>query len=520
MLTHAGLPDQLNLAEWFLHRNVTAGDGERVAVHTAEGPRTYAELTARANQVGNLLRELGIRREERVLLALGDGTGFLAAWFGAIAIAAVPAEVYTFLPVKDLNYFLRYTRARAAIVDSTTLGAMREARAGVETLEHLLVVGDMRDLRPGEIALDDAADAASSVLDPTPVSKDDMVLWKFTTGSTGSPKAAVHLAHAPILNFEAYGRGVLGLEASDVVLPVPKLFFGYARDLAALYPFGVGASSVIYPERPTPQLLFDLIERHRPTVLVQVPTMMRAMLDHPGAGERDLSSIRRCVSSGEALPVALATRWRETFGLETLEAIGSCECYHVYASNRPGAVKAGSVGQMVPGYEAKISGPDGEALPDGEIGELQVRAPSAALMYWGDRPKSQRTYVGEWVRTGDLFERDADGYLFSRGRGDTRFKVGGIWVAPAEIERCLEEHPDVAACAVVKLERDGLILPRAVVVPRQRAEFDAEALQTFVKQRLSPHKYPRQVLAVEELPKTPSGKLDRKRLEALNVKYE
>ncbi|MBS1678194.1 MAG: benzoate-CoA ligase family protein [Actinobacteria bacterium] len=512
-MTHADLPERLNLTDWFLHRNLANGNRERVALHTPEGPCTYAELSARANQIGNVLRELGIRREERVLLVLGDGTAFVASWFGAVAIGAVAAEVYTFLPTKDLNYFLRYTGARAAIVDATTLAAMREARQGVETLEHLLVAGDAPDLRPGEVALDTAADAASPDLAPLPVSKDDIVLWKFTTGSTGSPKAAVHLAHAPILNFEAYGREVLGLGPDDVVLPVPKLFFGYARDLAALYPIGVGASSVVYPERPTPELLFDLIERHRPTVLVQVPTMMRAMLDHPGAAERDLSSITRCISSGEALPPALAARWTELYGLETLEAIGSCECYHVYASNRPGAVRPGTVGQMVPGYEAAIVSPDGTPLPDGEIGELHVRAPTAAVMYWGDRLKSQRTYVGEWVRTGDLFERDADGYLSSHGRADNLLKVGGIWVAPAEIEHCLALHPDVAECAVVAFERDGLTLPRAVVVLREGATLDAPALQKFVKDRLSPHKYPREVVAVDELPKTPSGKLDRKRLE-------
>jgi benzoate-CoA ligase family protein len=514
VLTHAELPDRLNLADWFLHRNVEGGNGARVALHAPEAPRTYAELTARANQIGNVLRELGVRREERVLLVLADSTAFVASWFGAVAIGAVVAEVYTFLPTKDLNYFLRYTGARAAVVDATTLAAMREARVGVETLEHLLIVGEAPVLKPGEIALDSAADAASPQLDPVLTSKDDIVLWKFTTGSTGSPKAAVHLAHAPILNFEAYGREIVGLSADDVILPVPKLFFGYARDLAALYPFGVGAASVIYPERPTPELLFDLIERHRPTVLVQVPTMMRAMLDHPGAGERDLSSISRCVSSGEALPPALSARWEDLYGLETLEGIGSCECYHVYASNRPGAVRSGSVGQMVPGYEAVIAGPDGAALPDGEIGELRVRAPTAAVMYWGDRPKSQRTYVGEWVRTGDLFVRDSDGYLFSHGRADNLLKVGGIWVAPAEIEHCLAGHPDIVECAVVPFERDGLTLPRAAVVLRDGVNLDVGALQEFVKTRLSPHKYPRDVIAVDELPKTPSGKLDRKRLEA------
>lgn len=517
MLTHADLPDRLNLADWFLRRNVAEGRGGDVVLRTPDGDCTYAELDERAARAGNVLRELGVRREERVLLALGDGVPFVASWFGAVAIGAVVCEIYTFLPPKDLRYFLQYTGCRVAIVDPATLGPMREAREGVETLEWLLVSGDVSDLRDGEIALDAAADAASAELEPVPIGKDDVALWKFTTGSTGSPKGAVHLAHTPILNFGAYAVDVLGLRSDDVVLPVPKLFFGYARDLAALYPLGVGASSVIYPQRPSPELLFDLIERHRPTVFVHVPTMMRAMLDHPGAAGRDLSSIRRCVSSGEALPPALAERWHDLYGIETLEGIGSSECYHVYASNRPGAVRPGSVGQMVPGYEAVIAAPDGSALPDGEVGELHVRAPTAAVMYWGDRAKSQRTFVGEWVRTGDLFERDADGYLWSRGRADGLLKVGGIWVAPAEIEACLLQHPAVAECAVVPFTARGLTLPRAVVVLRAGATFDAAELQAFVKARLSPHKYPREVVAVDALPKTPSGKVDRKRLSAGEV---
>ena len=511
-LQHADLPERLNLTEWFLDRNLERGRGDDPVLRTPTATHSYGQLAELANRAGNALRGLGLRREDRVLLALSDGVEFLACWFGAQKIGAVVAEGYAFLPAKDFEYFLRYTGSRAVVVDAGTLGPVREARRGVDSLDWVIVAGESPELESGEVSLAEAVAAASPELAPTLLSKDDIVLWKFTTGSTGSPKGVVHLAHAPILNFSAYAEGVLGMVSEDVVLPIPKLFFGYARDLAGLYPLGVGASSVVFPERSTPAVIFDLIERFRPTILVQVPTMMRAMLDHPGSEDRDLSSLRCCVSSGEALPPALAERWRERYGLEVSEAIGSCECYHVYASNPLGAARTGSVGRMIPGYEATIAGPDGSSLPDGEIGELRVRAPTGAVMYWGDRVKSLRTFVGEWVHTGDLFHRDADGYLWSQGRADNLLKVGGIWVAPGEIEQCLAGHPDVAECVVVPYEEDGLTLPRAVVVPRRGATVRAEDLQAYVKAQLSPHKYPRQVVSVEALPKTPAGKIDRNAL--------
>jgi benzoate-CoA ligase family protein len=513
VLTHADLDAEVNLAEFFLDRNLEAGRADVVAVRTLEGDCTYGQLARRANQVGNALRSLGIRREDRVLLALGDGVDFIAAWYGAVKIGAVVAEVYTFLADKDLEYYLRYTGCRAVVADSATLPTVRRVRQRVATLDLVLVCGmSAGDLEADEVDLDTLALGSDPGLDPVMISKDDVALWKFTTGSTGSPKGVVHLAHAPILSFSAYAEGVLGLRPSDIVLPVPKLFFGYARDLAALFPFGIGASSVIYGQRPTPELLFELIERFRPTILVQVPTMMRAMLEHGGASSRDLSSVRLCISSGEGLPSGLCEEWQVTFGHEVLEGIGSSECYHVYASNRPGHARAGSVGHAVPGYATRIVGPDGSDVPQGGVGELHVKAPSAAVMYWRDRPKSQTTFVGEWVRTGDLFESDADGFLRSRGRADDLIKAGGIWVAPAEIEACLIGHPDVVECAVVAYQERELDLPRAFVVLRPGVDLDAPALQRFVRGRLSPHKYPRDVRALEVLPKTPGGKVDRKAL--------
>jgi acyl-coenzyme A synthetase/AMP-(fatty) acid ligase len=296
---------------------------------------------------------------------------------------------------------------------------------------------------------------------------------------------------------------------------VPKLFFGYARDATTLFSFGVGGAGVVFPERSTPERLFELIDRHRPTVLVQVPTMMNAMATHPEAAQHNLSSVRLCISSGEALPAELYRKWMDAFGVEVLDAVGSSEAYHVYLSSRPGRVRPGSVGELVPGYEAQLLDAQGAAVGIGEPGELWLTGESTALMYWNDHEKSKRTFAGDTVRTGDLFERDADGYYWYRGRADDLLKVGGIWVAPLELERALIEHPAVHECAVVGYEDAGLVLPRAYVVVAEGSESGgqlADELKLFVRTRLSPHKYPRDVLFLDELPKTASGKLDRKAL--------
>jgi benzoate-CoA ligase family protein len=477
VITYQDLPRELNLATWFVDRNV----GDRTALIGSDGPTTYAELARLVNRSGNLLRELGVRAEERVLLVLSDSVEFVALWYGAQKIGAVTAEAYTFLQPKDYAYYLDYTRARVVVVDEQTEGPIREV-AGSQTVV---------------VAREGFLEAMPDELEPAPTTKDDVSIWKFTTGSTGQPKAAVHPTHSAVLSCEWYAKGVLGLREDDVILPVPKLFFGYARDLAALFPFGVGAAGIVFPERSTPERIFELIAEHRPTILVNVPTMMAQMLEHP---EHDLSCLRFCTSAGEALPRELHDRWLETFGVEVLDGIGSSEAYHIYISNRPGRVKPGSTGELVPGYQAHIA----------ENGELWIEGDTAALLYWGEHEKTKQTFHGDTVKTGDLFERDDDGYFWYRGRVDDLIKVGGIWVAPAEIEHCLVEHPDVVECAVVGAQDNGLTLARAFVVVR--GAVDERALQDFVRERLSPHKVPREVRIVDDLPKTPSGKLDRKAL--------
>ena len=515
MLTYEDVPRRLNLASWFVDRNLEEGRGGRTALIGPDGAITYAELAALVNRSGHVLRELGVRAEERILLVLSDGVEFVALWYGAQKIGAVTAEAYTFLQPKDYAYYLDYTRAGVVVVDGSTLGAVRDAAQSSRWLRRILVVGAGEELREGEASFEALVAGAPDELEPAPTTRDDIALWKFTTGSTGAPKAAVHPQHTPLLSFDWYARGVLGIREDDVVLPVPKLFFGYARDLTALYPFGVGGAGIVFPERTTPERIFELVARHRPSILVQVPTMMAAMTAHPDAARQDLSCLRLCTSAGEALPAELHERWRATFDVEVLDGIGSSEAYHIYISSRPGRVRPGSVGEVVPGYRARVVDEDGREVPDGETGTLWVEGDTAALLYWNEHEKTKETFSGDLVKTGDLFARDADGYFWFRGRADQLLKVGGVWVAPAEVEQCLLGHPDVVECAVVGYEQDGLTRTRAHVVLREGVAPSDElavTLQEHVRHVLSPHKYPRDVRFVSVLPKTPSGKIDRRAL--------
>ena len=510
MLTHDDVPEDFNLAGYFVDRNVAEGHGDEVALITPEGACTYAELADRVNRIGHVLRSLGVRQESRVLLVLSDSVEFVATWYGVLKIGGVTAEAYTYLNASDYAHYLAYTRAQVAVVDEVTLDKVREVRSTSPHLETLLVVGVPKDrLQEGEASFDELVAKAPGDLDPAPTMRDDVAIWKFTTGSTGQPKACVHAQYAPLLSFEAYARGVLDIRSDDVVLPVPKLFFGYARDLTALYPFGVGGAGIVFPERTTPEKIFELIDHHRPTILVNVPTMMRAMLDHPDAAQQDLGCLRLCTSAGEALPESLRERWMDTFGVEILDGIGSSEMYHIYLSNRPGQVRPGSLGTVVPGYEARVVDERGEDLPAGETGRLWIRGPTAALMYFNDRAASVRTYAGDLVMSADLFERDRDGYFYYRGRADDLLKIGGVWVAPAEIEGCLSTHPDVVECAVVGVDREGLTLSCAFIVVRAGAELTEKDVVDFTRQKLSPQKAPREVRFVERLPRTGSGKIDR-----------
>ncbi|WET81259.1 benzoate-CoA ligase family protein [Amycolatopsis sp. QT-25] len=491
-----------NLATHFVDRL----PGGRTALLCGDEEVTYAELAALVNRAGNVLRDLGVRSGQRVLLALNDSVEFVAVWYAAQKIGAVTAEVYSFLQPKDYAYYLNYTEAAVVVADGSTLPALRAAGA-----RNLLVVGDV-EVRPGEHSFDALIASAPAELAAAPTTSDDVAIWKFTTGSTGSPKACVHPARSALESFDRYALGVLGLREDDRVLAVPKLFFGYARDLTALFPFGVGASGVVFPQRSTAELLFSLIERYRPTILVNVPTMMSAMIAHPASSTVDMSSLRLTTSAGEALPSELHRKWDDTFGVPVIDGIGSSEAYHIYLSNVPGAQRVGSLGREVPGYTARVLDESGDPLPDGETGVLEVTGPTIARAYHGDAEKTARTFHGDTLRTGDLFSRDTDGYFHHHGRADDLLKVSGVFVAPSEIEDCLIGHPAVVDCAVLGVTVDGLVVPRACVVLAEGASVTADELKDHARTQLAKHKYPREVVFVTALPRTANGKLDRRAL--------
>lgn len=510
-MTPMDFPERFNMAWYFLDRNLEEGRGGKTCLRWRDRAYTYAEVQAHANRFANALRRLDVAIEDRVLIVLPDRPEFAFAWFGAAKAGAVIAMVNPIVPADDFVHYFEYTRARVAVVDASTLDRIGPLRASFRHLRHLVVVGG--DAGP-HLAWDEVVAGEPDAFTNADTHRDDPAIWLFTSGSTGKPKAAVHLQQDLPWNTERYAKQVLGIGPDDVTVSVPKLFFGYATGTNLLFPFAVGGEAALFSERSEPQALFDAIERFRPTILTSVPTMINAMLNHPGGTARDLSSLRYVLSAGEALPPELYRRWKETFGVEILDGIGSAEMFHIYISNAPGDVTPGSLGRIVPGYEARIVGPDGRDCANGEAGTLWIKGESAAILYWQAHEKSKEVLRGDWVVTGDHLRRDGDGRYWYEGRTDDMLKVGGIFVSPFEVENCILEHPLVAECAVIGYKDDeGLIKPKAFVVCRAQPEagFGRE-LQEYVKRRLAPFKYPRVVEIVEALPKNDRGKIERKRL--------
>ena len=504
-------PERFNMAWYFLDRNVEEGRGGKECLYFRDEAWTYREVQASSNRFANALKALGIEAEDRVLLILSDRPEFAFAWFGAAKAGAVIAMVNPALPAEDLVHYFEYSRARAAVVEASTLDRIGPLRDSFAHLRHLIVVGDAGR----HVSFEEACAQASDDAVNADTHRDDPAIWLFTSGSTGKPKAAVHLHEDLPWNTERYARQVLGIRETDLTVSVPKLFFGYATGTNLLFPFAVGAATALFSERSEPATLFDVIERYRPTIHTSVPTMIGGMLNHPGGTGRDLSSLRLCLSAGEALPPELYRRWEDAFGVEILDGIGSAEMFHIYISNYPGQVVPGSLGRLVPGYEARVVAPDGADTPTGEAGTLWIKGESAAILYWQAHQKSKEVLRGDWVVTGDHVRRDADGRFWYEGRTDEMLKVSGIFVSPYEVENCLLQHPRVAECAVIGYkDADGLTKPKAFVVLRNGTGGDALArdLQDFVKGRLAPFKYPRAVEFVPTLPRNDRGKIDRRRL--------
>ncbi|MDT7809611.1 MAG: hypothetical protein QOJ70_3424 [Acidobacteriota bacterium] len=506
-------PERFRMSDYFLYHNLEEGREGKVCLYYDDETYTYAEAARMSNRAGGALRELGLRVEDRVLIALPDCPEFVWTWFGTNRAGGVITMVNPLLPAEDYRYYLEYTRARVAVIHESLLDNFEQAADRSKHLRSVLVVGKEH----GHFhSFAEALGAQGDELEPAEMSRDDVAIWLFTSGSTGHPKGAVHLQHDLPYNTECYAKGVLGVNENDLTVSVPKLFFGYATGTNLLFPFAVGGATALFPERSTPEKMFEMIERYRPTILTSVPTMINSMLAADGAGARDLSSLRMCLSAGEALPAELYRRWVERFGVEIYDGIGSAEMFHIYITNRPGDVKPGSLGRIVEGYEAEVVDAEGHALPAGEMGTLRVKGDSAALCYWQAHDKSKQTFAGDWCTTGDQFHFDAEEYYWYHGRTDDMLKVSGVFVAPAEIENCLLQHDAVLEAAVVGHDTgDRLIKPKAFVVLREGfapGEELSRSIKEFVKSRLALYKYPRWVEFVPSLPKNDRGKIDRKRL--------
>lgn len=500
--------DRLNISEHFLGARIAEGMEGRRALLTNDGPVTYGEVHALANRYGNLLASAGVRPEERVLLALADGPAYVAALFGTLRLGAVAVMMNPYLHAEQIRYFYEYTRARAIFVDTSVADAFAEAVTGARHAPEQLVVGTD--------AWNAAVAATPEELDPFPCHRDDPAIWLFSGGTTGSPKGVVQSHRTYANSTECYGKGILGIGPDDITLAVPKLYFGYATGSNLFFPFSVGATASLFPERCTPETLFDKIEAFRPTILVNVPTMVNQMLTHADAGSRDVSSLRLATSAGEALPVELHRRWNDTFGVPLLDGLGTAEMWHIFISNRPDDVRPGTLGKVVPGFDVRVRDEGGNDLPAGEVGFLWVRGDSLGSGYWQHADKTREAFRGAWYASSDMISMDADGYVTYRGRADDMLKVSGRWLAPGELESCLLAHDAVTDVAVVGVSTDdGLVKPHAFVVPAEGAIADealVAALQAWARDRLEAYKYPRRVVFMDALPRTHLGKVDRGKL--------
>ena len=525
-------PERFNIAEYFLGDRIREGRGGRRALLSDGGEKTYAEVDALANRYGHLLRRAGVRPEERVLIALPDGPDFIGALFGTLRIGAVGVMLNPYLRRDEISYFFRYTRGAVLLVDSGRADAFREAASpGVADAGAGSATNDGEGFRWGEetsapretFVVDrprfrERLHGQPATLDPFPTHRHDPALWLFSGGTTGRPKGVVQ-THASFANTtECYGKRVLGLTEDDITLSVPKLFFGYATGSNLFFPFSVGATAALFPERCTPEVLFHRIEMFRPTILVNVPTMIRLMVAQPDAAGRDLSSLRLATSAGEALPPELHRRWRDTWGVPLLDGLGTAEMWHIFLSNRPEEVHPGTLGRAVPGFDVQVCDDEGRELPDGDVGWLRVRGGSRALGYWQRADATAEAFRGEWYVSGDMVVRDERGVFRYCGRGDDMLKVKGKWLSPGEVEDCLLQHAAVADAAVVGVPgRDGLVQPVAWIVPagaNSDATGLAATLRTFVASRLASYKAPAAVHVVDALPRTHLGKVDRAALRA------
>jgi benzoate-CoA ligase family protein len=509
-----------NAASEFIDANVVRGLGDKIAFADPDRTLTYSALQSRSVQFARALQRLGVRPEQRIAILLHDTVDFPVIFWGTIRAGVIALPLNTLLTPEQYAYMLADSRATLLVIEAALAKSIEPILDRLPCLRQIVLVGegdapafDGRAVHGFEDLL--AAEDAAPFTAPTV--SDEVAFWLYTSGSTGDPKGVRHVHASLMATAKLMGQGTLGIAENDVVYSAAKLYFAYGLGNAMSFPLSVGATSILWPHRATPDAVLDLMQRHRPSIFYGVPTLYASLLANGklarGAGS---DRLRVCVSAGEALPAPLGERWREVVGVEILDGIGSTEMLQTFLSNRPGDVRYGSTGRPVPGYEFKIVDENGHEVPDGEIGELVVRGPSAGDGYWNQREKTRRTFAGEWTHTGDKFHRDSDGYYYYSGRTDDMFKVSGMWVSPFEVEAALASHDAVLEAAVIgKEDRDGLIKPKAFVVLKNGIKPDdglLEKLRLHVKERAGPWKYPRWIDFRPELPKTATGKIQRFKL--------
>src|ERR1700694_5420140 len=495
------LPERYNVGADLLERNLEAGRGGKLAIVSAAGDLTYQELFQLACGAAHELRDLGVRREERVLIAGYDSPGWVAAFLGAIRLGAIPVPVNPLLQrSEDYDHYIEDSIARVVVVDANTEEKLKAAVTKA--------AGAPKMLRADRIA-------PGPGVAPAPTRKDDMAFWLYSSGSTGKPKAVVHLQHDIPYTCVTYAEQVLGITEKDTTFSTTGLFHAYGFGNNLTFPYWVGASTVLHAGRHTPATVLDTIEKRRPTLFFSAPTLYNAILNFEGARGRDLSSIRHCVAAAEALPAEVWRRWKDAYGLTILDGVGSTEMLHIYCSNRLDHLRPGSSGKPVPGYELKILDDEGKHVKVSEPGDLYVKGDSALALYWAQHEKSKRSILGEWFFTGDRYRVDEAGFYWYEGRSDDMIKVSGLWVSPIEIESALLEHPAVQESAVVGVEVEGFVKIKAFVIAKNGAATGnalIAELQEHCKSRLQRFQYPHMIEFVPELPKTVTGKIQRYKL--------
>jgi 4-hydroxybenzoate-CoA ligase len=502
-----------NAVTWLLDRNVDEGRGKKLVFTDTVSELSYGGLQQQTRRLANLLRRLGVRREERVAMIMLDTVDFPITFLGALRAGVVPVPLNTLLTSEQYAYVLADCRARVLFISEALFPVVKDMVGRLPDLEHVVVSGKSAS---GHKLFSDEIARESDQFVTVATHADEPAFWLYSSGSTGMPKGVRHLHSNLAATADTYAKQVLGIREDDVGLSAAKLFFAYGLGNAMTFPMSVGATTILNSERPTPALMFALMNKYNPTIFYGVPTLFAAMLhDETVKDARGGNRLRICTSAGEALPESVGNAWKARFGVDILDGVGSTELLHIFLSNAPGDIKYGSSGRPVPGYEVKLVNESGGDVADGEVGEMLVHAPSAGEGYWNQRSKSRSTFEGYWTRTGDKYVRDADGRYTFCGRSDDMFKVSGIWVSPFEVESALITHPSVLEAAVVpEADSEGLLKPKAFVVLRPDAKKDGldEALKEYVKQKIGVWKYPRWIEAVDSLPKTATGKIQRFKL--------